>query len=873
MPLTDIFAAIKWWVVLLVLGTAVFPLAYHFLKPLPDRGYAFSKMLGVLLVSFVFWLLGSLGILRNDLGGILVALALVIAVSGWAVWRERSESDSSVLSWVRSSWRQILITELVFLVIFSLWVWVRAQNPAISATEKPMDFAFLNSMERSAAMPPEDPWLAGFGISYYYFGYLMSSVIARLSFVAEPVAFNLALAWLVAGTAVGAFGLVYNMLALRGKRPLALILALVAAAALPIAGNQQMTMEVLHASNAGSPAFWQWLDVRDINEAPIPGAPARYESGSWWWWRSSRPIHEYTLAGAAEEGLEPIVEFPGFSFVLGDLHPHVMALPFAFLSLAVGMVWWLKESSDQFSVNSEQFSVNSKRRRFRSQFTILNSQFIIDWPFYIFTALILGGLSFLNTWDVLIHLFVVVGAFVLARWRREGWHWGLVGQGVITAVLLLILSFILYLPFFLGFKSQAGAPFLLPMLMRPTRLAQFWVIFGMALWPITIWLLALAIRQRFRYWRKGVVTAVSLLILLFIATFFFSWVVAASPDGAARTINLANELGVTLPPRIEGVVSLGWGITAVFAIAPAFFSNRLAYGALTFFLSGLAALVVMIWHEQLGEQEREQEPERELEEESADLSVLPFALLLVATAVLLTLGPEFVYLRDNFGQRLNTIFKFYYQAWVLFGVAALYGIGYLLQHWNKGLQRLAPLLAAAGYAIMLVFALLFPYYGVHSRMVEYRGAGEFGAREPATLNGLAYIQRYNPGEYDAIMWLRQNIDGSPVIVEAVGGQYSGFGRISANTGIPTLLGWAGHQYQWRGPSTSEPAVRDQVVRDIYTQPDWLFTADLLDGYGVSYIVVGNLERDAYGPQVNEKFAGNLNVAFQNESVTIYRWGN
>ncbi|MCZ7671531.1 MAG: hypothetical protein M5U34_32545 [Chloroflexi bacterium] len=95
----------------------------------------------------------------------------------------------------------------------------------------------------------------------------------------------------------------------------------------------------------------------------------------------------------------------------------------------------------------------------------------------------------------------------------------------------------------------------------------------MALWPITIWLLALAIRQRFRYWRKGVVTAVSLLILLFIATFFFSWVVAASPDGAARTINLANELGVTLPPRIEGVVSLGWGITAVFAIAPALFQQ------------------------------------------------------------------------------------------------------------------------------------------------------------------------------------------------------------------------------------------------------------------------------------------------------------
>jgi YYY domain-containing protein len=895
MAFTDILAAIRWWFVLLLLGTAVFPVAYHFLKPLPDRGYAFTKMLGLLLVSFFFWLLGSLGFLRNDLGGILVALAIVVGLSAWAVWRERAVGAISVSGWIKDNWQQILLTEVVFLVMFGLWVWVRAQNPAISATEKPMDFAFLNSMSRSAAMPPEDPWLAGFGISYYYFGYLMTSVIARLAFVPEYIAFNLGIAWLVAGTAVGAFGLVYNLVAVNGKRIMAIGLGLIAAVALSIAGNQQITMEVLYASHAGSPAFWEWLDVRDINTPPIPGAPARYEGGGWWWWRSSRPIHEYSLAGNPEEGLEPIVEFPGFSFILGDMHPHVMALPFAFLSLAVAMVWWL--NSEQWAVNSEQVTVNRKRSRFRSQFTIHNSQFIIDWPFYIFTALILGGLSFLNTWDVLIHLFVVVGAFVLAKWRREGdWHWGLIGQGMVTAVILLVLAFILYLPFFLGFKSQAGAPFLLPMLMRPTRLVQYFVIFAMPLWAVTLLLLALAVRQRFRYWTKGVVTAVSLLIILFFATFFFSWIVAASADGAWRAASLASDLGVVLSPRIEGIVDPVWGITAVFGIAPAFFSSRIAYGALTLYLSGLVALIVMIWHEQLQRKDEREQGEIKQEELAEDeqsvasaksvneipdqisnqptsQSILPFALLLVLTAVLLTLGPEFVYLRDNFGQRLNTIFKFYYQAWVLYGIAALYGIGYLFHNWNKGVQRVVPSVAAGGYAIMLTFALLFPTYGVNSRMIEYRGSGEFNEREPATLNGLAYIQRYNPGEYEAMMWLRDNIDGSPVIVEAVGGQYSGYGRMAANTGIPTLLGWAGHEYQWRGADILEPGAREPVVSDIYSQPDWLLTASLLDSYGVSYVVVGNLERDTYGPQVNEKFAGNLDVVFQNESVTIYQWRN
>ncbi len=85
---------------------------------------------------------------------------------------------------------------------------------------------------------------------------------------------------------------------------------------------------------------------------------------------------------------------------------------------------------------------------------------------------------------------------------------------------------------------------------------------------------------------------------------------------------------------------------------------------------------------------------KSVDEQKESPPILPFALLLVLTAVLLTLGPEFVYLKDNFGQRLNTIFKFYYQAWVLFGITALYGLDYLLRNWNKGVQRIVPLVAA-----------------------------------------------------------------------------------------------------------------------------------------------------------------------------------
>jgi uncharacterized membrane protein len=249
-------------------------------------------------------------------------------------------------------------------------------------------------------------------------------------------------------------------------------------------------------------------------------------------------------------------------------------------------------------------------------------------------------------------------------------------------------------------------------------------------------------------------------------------------------------------------------------------------------------------------------------------SALPFVLLLIFTAALLTLGPEFVYLRDNFGQRLNTTFKFYYQAWVMFGVAGLFALDYL---WREltGRARLVPVVTAGVYITVFVLTLLFPYHAIQSRTAEFRGTG--ADRLPATLNGLTQMQRFNNDEYEAIMWLRQNVSGTPVVLEAVGGQYSAFGRVSASTGLPTVLGWAGHELQWRGNSNPEPGQRDPAVQQIYTDPAWNTSPDLLNRYNVEYIYVGGLESTTYGPAGTQKFADQLEVAYQNNSVTIYRW--
>lgn len=889
-PFDEIWIVVRWWLALLVVGTAVTPLTLHLLHRLPDRGYAFSKLLGLLLTSYLFWLLGSLGILGNNLGGILLGLLVVVGLSAWAWQQGRVE----ITGWLRGNWRYVLLVELLFLAVFLAWAWVRAQNPAIVATEKPMDFAFLNAMGRSPSFPPLDPWLSGYAISYYYFGYLMQSVLARLTAVPEPYAFNLAIAWLVAGTAVGAFGLVYNLVAAYGQQAkrAAVALGLVAAIAIPVAGNLEIVLEAAHGYGYGSPEFWAWLDVRDLNTAPDPTTLPRYENAFWWWWRSSRPINEYSLSGQRIEGLEPIVEFPAFSFVLGDLHPHVMALPFAFLSLGVALAWFLKDFNAEAQRRREEDQESAESVKSVDSFLAPLTGLVqeVGVPLWLLTAVILGGLSFLNTWDVLIHLFVVLGAFTLAQWRNRGWSSSILVKTFYLALLLVIPAVLLYLPFYFGFRSQAGAPFLLPMLNRPTRLAQFLIVFGLPLGTITILLLVLAAKQRFRQWKAGLLTAVTLLVTLYLLSLLFSWIVAASAEGAGRVINLAAELGIPLAPRADGFAP-GWAVTAVFAILPTYLQARLAFPALTLLLVALLTLAVMVLVEQVNRWKGEQvstpassplspphpgvfaaltpSPARPL-----TVSPLPFALLLIITGILLTLGPEFLYLRDNFGVRLNTIFKFYYQAWALFGVAAIFGL-YALWRATAGATRIVPVLTTAGYGLALLLSLLFPFYAIQSRAVEFRGRADAEFRQPPTLNGLAAMQNFNFDEYAAIQWLRENADGAPVILEAVGGQYSEYGRVSASTGLPTLLGWAGHQYQWRGSSTQEPAVRDPAVRDIFTASNWdgSNAALLLDEYGVELIYIGNLERNTYGlsgPAL-QKFSDRLEVAYQNNSVTIYRW--
>ncbi len=858
----DIFAALRWWGVLTALGLIAFPLSSWLFGRLPDRGYAISRLLGLLLTSFFFWLSASLGLNQNNQGGIIISAA---AAAGLSFWVAKKGKDSP-WEWLRANWRYALLVELLFAALFALWVAARAQNPAITATEKPMDFAFLNAAANSPSYPPLDPWLSGYAISYYYFGYVMVSVLARLAAVSEAVAFNLAIAWLVAGTGLGAFGLVFNLTAAGShpagdtptRLPLArfgVIAALLAAAAVPLAGNGQMLLEILHGNGIGSATFWEWLDVRDISGPPAD--QPRYVSGdgspspSWWWWRSSRPIHETHLSGRPEEGLEPIAEFPAFSFVLGDMHPHVMALPFAFLSLSLALTWFLGRSNPAAAGAERQEDLISWGRR------LLHDT---GWLRLLLAAVILGGLSFLNTWDVLIHLFIFVTAYVLARWRDLGWSFDRISEGIALGLGIGLLAYLLYLPFYLGFSSQAGPPYILPLLMRPTRLPQLLIIFGRPLLVILPWLVLLLLGSRLRGFLPAVGTAVGLPLGLFLLMLLLTFGLASHAAGLGVIQPVLSDLSLPVPPRPPGAgFNFGWGAAAFADLLPVLLSVRRAFPGVTILLALVLGAVVWVWSDRFSTDSKKRA-------DAPDLDRLPFALLLVFTAGLLVLGPEFVFLRDNFGQRLNTIFKFYYQAWLLLGTAASFALAYL---W----RRVRPLGLATGllYVGLLAIGLLFPLRAVQSRSVEYRGPASLTERPAPTLDGLAFLARSNPADYEAIQWLKTRVPAGSVVLEATGDPYSYYGRVSANTGLPTVLGWANHEFQWRGSSTDEPGRRISLVSDLFNGRDWVETSRSLDALGVDYIFIGSLERQIYDGRGLQKFADHLTPVYQNDQVVIYAY--
>ncbi|MBI4338384.1 MAG: hypothetical protein HY680_00345, partial [Chloroflexi bacterium] len=240
-----------------------------------------------------------------------------------------------------------------------------------------------------------------------------------------------------------------------------------------------------------------------------------------------------------------------------------------------------------------------------------------------------------------------------------------------------------------------------------------------------------------------------------------------------------------------------------------------------------------------------------------------FPFLLAALALLLLMGPELFRVVDLFGNRMNTMFKLSYQAWTILAAASAYAVHFLSSRiFGKG-----PVVRLLGYgwALLLAGGLVASLY--YPAAAAYTKAQ--APPEQATLDGLAYVFKSSPGEYEAIQWLKGSYKEGEVLVEAVGDDYSDYGRVSASTGVPTVLGWTFHEEQWRG-SRESFAGRQEAVQRLYQTEDLAQAREILSRYGVTYIYVGPRERAKYGRDGLTKFAELGEEVFSQGDVVIYR---
>ncbi|UCH86425.1 MAG: hypothetical protein JSU97_07825, partial [Dehalococcoidia bacterium] len=621
-------------------GLIVFPISFVFFNRLPDRGYAFTKVMGLLLVSYCLWIGATLGIYPNSRGSIILIMILLACLSAVLAGRHRQELGD----FLRKGWPYLLVVEGLFFSTFVIAVCLRSFAPEIQWGEKPFELAFVNAINRSEFFPADDPWLSGSSISYYHFGYLMASTLTKLTGLGTNYTFYLTLSLVAALAATAIFGVVYNLLASARMAtdkalavapklmPRVVVFGLVGAGLLLLVSNLEGIFEMLAAHGVGSEAFYKdWVGVYNLNgpESTHEWYPTKF----WWWWRATRIGSDWDIQ-----------EFPFFSFHFGDLHPHVLALPFTITAVAIAFQLF----------------------RFGDG---LDSRWIIYHPWrLLFTALAIGALGFLNLWDLPTFFFLAAAVAFMANWRKKGnLNLRAVWDTASFAATLAIAAFVLYLPFYLTFESSAEGPALVEAATRPghapinstvSRPNQFLMV-----WLPLLWLsLSLTVaRILVRPWPRLRWSMVALSVLPWLtplAIWAFLVFVTRGAGGFADELTTRGPSWGTLGMLVTFLTATG------FAFARDLF--------------------------------------REHENEDTRLSYL-FALMLVGLGLLLILGPELYWIRDLFDFRVNTVFKLYFQAWTVLSIGGAVGLYYVTTHWRPRRPAVAlGHLCWAGLAVIII---------------------------------------------------------------------------------------------------------------------------------------------------------------------------
>ncbi len=815
---TNSVPVLVWLLAVEIIYLAALPLTMFIFRPLPDRGIILARMLGLLAVSYVAWISVSLGWMDYSRLAVYAGLAVVAGLSLLTLafrWRE-------ITGFLKEHWRLLLFGEALFLIAFLGFVLLRHANPDLwhpfRGGEKPMELAYLTAVVRSTTLPPFDPWFAGGYLNYYYWGYFVISGIIRVTGILPTTAFNLAVPMFFALTLTGAYTLVYNLAeGVRQRRAASHVITLPGIGALPL--------RLPFNEDRALWRQWAWSPVGAGVTAGLFTAVAGNLDGM-------VQMVQNTWGRVAGG-----VPFPAFDFWrssrmlpnLENMDPNLLA-------------FWVPERLPGFtdvSFHITEFPfftflfADLHAHMMAIPFTLLviglGLNLVVGlkdggWVWTIVSAaalaLGLGSLWVVNSWDFPSYAILTVGLLAVAVYLSDGTAVERLALLAVLAVGVLAVSILAFLPFHQAYETFNSG---LDVSLWRTPVDRFIGIHGLFLFVIASFLLYQA-RATLR-------------------ELFWS---------------------IRLRGFVSTVPGMHWlRLCVAFGLLSAVFFGAAGYWTVVLLIIFLTLAGMVAWR--IFASKDDERP----------FTIMPLVLLVMA--LFIGIGVDLVRVEGDIG-RMNTLFKYYLEIWVLLSIVSAYML------WHLGASGfLRPNLGWRSGAWMVVLAALIVSSLIYTALGSRARLSDRFTDGPSTLDGTAYMAAASHQErgqsielkwdLEAIEWLQDNVKGSPVVLEAHLEQYRWGARIASYTGLPTVLGWPWHQTQQRMAYSSTVQERAGDVREMYETTDVGRALELLRQYRVKYVVVGDLERIIYAADGLRKFQNLGQKVFENQGTAIYkaRW--
>ncbi len=892
---------LRWLFVTELLGIFAFLLLFRWAQPLPDRGYAFSKVIGTALFSWLSWILASSGIAYVSQSQLLFCFVLIVVLALLVMHKHWCE----VSRFVKEHWGLLLVSELVFLSFLYWFLSIRMDNAAVHWGEKPMDMAFLSAIFRAETFPTADPWISGRSLSsYYYYGFVFLGLPARLAGCLPATFYNIAVCAIPAFMATAVFGLVYALTRSWKAGLLGSFLAV-------LCGNPVSFTRIFfclddaqrmsyHASNPITwDVFWDriYTVVLLVKQMffwsiglgqAVPNGEHLFAFHPFYW----RSAHTVIFGCAANE-------FPAWTYLFADLHAHAIVMPIGVAFLGGLYCWYRNDAQNAVSVWGR-----------------------LLWASIL--ALLLGTIATTNTWNLPgCALILALTLWLAYRERnqtpmpqtRPGW---MTPEGLSRLSYLLFIpvvvgtSRLLFLPYHMNFNSRVqGAGF---MQEGQTPFHTYLLFFGILLFPIVLGLVWFTLFpdgrligsvKRIRELgpkRKtllGILTFCGALLAILVT------VAAQMPDAQGGSywrfallfqlivnavlgglLGYMAGLGIVLGPGPWRRLLMPAILALICLIGAAWINSSLPIQfAPDHPLTKLAASAKLLNNNTLQLRDIASGGARELREGATGfdattpafiffflifagyLSLIRkqvpeqrFVFLIIFLALGISFGAELIYMREGWSfpsHRWNTAFKFFLIVWNLMSLAAACCVCWLWRAWRTPVVRpshkmlrtvcrwsVPPLFGALLYG-GLAFAVIAPF----TMTQPGDSPSKFGPQN--TLDGMAFIPTmrgdYGPDDYRIISWLNWRTgEERPTILEYTGSGYDAGSRISVFTGLPTVIGWPHHVGE-RG-NLDQKAPRERDVSRVYSTDDESEFRELLAKYDVRYLILGSYEKKKLGSQ-------------------------